>query len=600
MRLSSLEMAKAFHPLLRRHRAALGVIIVLGTLSALAEGIGMSLVIPFFRELAGGSAPGASHYVRFLDRMLASLPAGYRTSLIPAVIFAIVIAKNVLSYVCDCLCAWLKLRVGHELRGGLFNQLLHVHFGFIERSEPAKLVNTLAHETWRTVEALGVFVALLIHCATVLVFVVLLLLISWPLTLSAGAGVVLISVSVQLVGRRLGRLGTHAVDATAALTERMLDGLGGMRVIRIFGRERYEEQRFAAASEDVRRTFQRLDWVANVVKPLSEIGYAAMFLLVLAFAFRSRGLLPTLLAFVFFLYRLLPHLKHLAASRTTLAAFLSSVRDVTALLDRTDKTYTASGTIPFRRLENDVRFKSVTFSYKAEDGPVLHDVSLSIPRGKTTAIVGPSGAGKSTLANLLFRLYDATEGELRVDGIPLPHLDLASWRENIAFAGHDSHLFGGTVRDNIAYGSPQATFEDIVAAADLAAADGFIRGLPQGYETRVGDRGLRLSAGERQRIVLARAFLRKPQILVLDEATNALDSLSEHRIRLALKKLGEDNTVVLIAHRMSTVEHADQIIVMDGGRIVEQGTYDDLLRRGGTFAELSRMQQRRRIAAGPR
>jgi subfamily B ATP-binding cassette protein MsbA len=310
-------------------------------------------------------------------------------------------------------------------------------------------------------------------------------------------------------------------------------------------------------------------------------------------------LLPTLLAFVFFLYRLLPHLKHLAASRTTLSARLSSVKDVTALLDRADKTYTASGTIPFRRFENDVRFKSVSFAYKPEDGPVLNDVSLSIPRGKTTAIVGPSGAGKSTLANLLFRLYDPAGGELRVDGIPLRHLDVASWRESIAFAGQDSHLFSGTVFDNIAYGNPRATLEEIVAAADLAAADGFIRRLPHGYQTRVGDRGLRLSAGERQRIVLARAFLRKPQILVLDEATNALDSLSEHRIRLALKKFGEDSTVVLIAHRMSTVEHADQIVVMDGGRIVERGTYEELLRRGGTFTELSRMQQQRRIAAGP-
>jgi subfamily B ATP-binding cassette protein MsbA len=275
---------------------------------------------------------------------------------------------------------------------------------------------------------------------------------------------------------------------------------------------------------------------------------------------------------------------------------LSSVEDVTALLDPSDKPYSSTGSVAVCGLESEITIDSVRFAYRPEEGPVLQDVSIRIPRGSTTAIVGPSGAGKSTLVNLLFRLYDVPSGEIRVDGVPLPELDLASWRERIAFAGQDSHLFSGTVRENIAYGRLEASREEIVAAAELANADGFIRELPLGYDTRIGDRGLRLSGGQRQRIVLARAFVRNPEILVLDEATNALDSASEHRIRLALRKLGARQTVVLVAHRISSIEYADQIIVLEEGRVTERGTYDELLRHDGTFARLSRLQRRRVVA----
>jgi subfamily B ATP-binding cassette protein MsbA len=207
-----------------------------------------------------------------------------------------------------------------------------------------------------------------------------------------------------------------------------------------------------------------------------------------------------------------------------------------------------------------------------------------------TAVVGGSGAGKSTLLYLLARLYDPTAGEIRVDGVPLPELDLAAWRSRLAFAGQDLELMGDTVRANIAFGRSGATLDEIVAAARQGDAHGFISELPQGYDTRIGERGLRLSAGQRQRIGLARALVRKPEILILDEATNALDSLSERVIQHALEQLAGNLTMIVVAHRLSTIRLANHVIVLDEGRLVEQGPPDTLLRANRGFAHLWHLQ----------
>jgi subfamily B ATP-binding cassette protein MsbA len=222
-------------------------------------------------------------------------------------------------------------------------------------------------------------------------------------------------------------------------------------------------------------------------------------------------------------------------------------------------------------------------------------VSLEIRRGEITAIVGPSGAGKSTLINLLFRLYDPVRGTILVDDVPLSELELAGWRTRLAMAGQDAELLTGTVFENIAYGNPSADRAAIAAAAKQADAHGFIERLPCGYETRVGERGLRLSGGQRQRIGLARALVRKPDILVLDEATNSMDSISERVVQDVLKRLRGSVTIIVIAHRLSTVDAADQVIVLHEGQVVEWGRPDDLLCRGGHFLRLFEPQ---RSAAG--
>jgi subfamily B ATP-binding cassette protein MsbA len=243
-------------------------------------------------------------------------------------------------------------------------------------------------------------------------------------------------------------------------------------------------------------------------------------------------------------------------------------------------------------LKQAIYFESVSLTYNPEDRPAIEDVSIEFKRGQTTAFVGPSGAGKSTIISLLCRFYEPTSGEIYVDDCPLKELNLRDWRQGIAIVTQDVHIFSGTVKDNIAYGRLEATEAEIFDAAKLANAHDFISQLPEGYDTKVGDRGVRLSGGQRQRIALARAIVRDPDILILDEATNALDSISENLIQEALNTLSQNRTVIVIAHRLSTIENADKIIVMEKGRAIEQGNLQHLLELDGLFAKLYHLQHR--------
>lgn len=588
--LKELQAVRPVLPLLRRYPWALPAIVTLGTLAALSEGVGISLIIPLFSVLDGGAQPAASStYTKLLEGALGGVGAERRLLWIPVLIFATVLVKNCLAYANQALLSWTGSQVGHQLRSGLFNQLLRVDYSFLERTGSGKLLDTLANESWRTGQALSLLVGLVITCCTVAVFVALLLLISWEATAMAAAAVLIISTSIGRATRRVGRLGEWLVTTNADLANRMLAVLSTMRVIRIFGREAHEQNRFDRASEQVRRALLRLELLSSAVRPLSEVGYAGIFLAVFVIAAHHSASLPALLAFVVILNRMQPQLRNLSVASVDLVGLAGAVRDVTGLLDRADKPYMKSGAVPFTGLREVITFDAVTFCYNPAAKPALRAVSIRIPRGKTTAIVGPSGAGKTTIINLLFRLYDVSGGEIRVDGIPLPHLTLAAWRERIAFAGQEGHLISGTVRENIAYGRLEGSFEDIVAVAEQANAHEFIRELPQGYDTRVGDGGALLSGGQRQRITLARALLRSPEVLILDEATSELDSISEHRVQSALRSI--DCTVILIAHQLPTIAHADQIVVLEDGRVAEQGSFEELLRMNGLFARLSRLQQ---------
>jgi subfamily B ATP-binding cassette protein MsbA len=404
---------------------------------------------------------------------------------------------------------------------------------------------------------------------------------------------VLISLVIQLVTRSVKTLGEQAVEANSALGNRMWEGLAGMKVIRSFGRESYEQERFDVISKTVRKTFLKLDILSGAVGPISEVLSAVLLLCILVIALlQDRSSLPTLLIFIFILYRLQPQVKQLDSARVGLIALTSSVQDVTYFLDHSDKPYIRSGHIDFKTLEQGIYFESVNFSYNPLEKPALQNISMCIPKGKTTAIVGPSGAGKSTLIGLICRFYDLTSGEIYVDRSSLQELNLTDWRNQIAIVSQDVYMFSTTVLENIAYGRLDATEKEIIEAAKLANAHDFIMQLPEGYNTKVGDRGVRLSGGQRQRIALARAIVRNPQILILDEATNALDTISEHLIQEALNTLSQNRTVIVIAHRLSTIEQADQIIVLNEGRVVEQGHLQQLLEQKGLFAQLYHLQYR--------
>jgi subfamily B ATP-binding cassette protein MsbA len=270
---------------------------------------------------------------------------------------------------------------------------------------------------------------------------------------------------------------------------------------------------------------------------------------------------------------------------------LGSVEAVLELLDRSNKPYLKSGNAPFSGLKKEIAMEAVTFVYGDDSlQPALNRVSFLIPAGSVTAVVGTSGAGKSTLVNLLCRFYDPNAGRITVDGTDLRELSLKDWRRRIGVAGQDAELMTGTVAENIAYGRPEASEEEIRTAAQLANAAEFIEDLPERWDTRVGARGLRLSGGQRQRIGLARALLCKPSLLILDEATNALDSLSETAVQQTLEQLRGGTTILVIAHRLSTIRDADYVVVLSNGEVVEQGRPGDLFSANGVFSKLYELQ----------
>lgn len=599
--MKEIKVIRAIRPLLARYPWALAAMIVLGVLEALTEGFGISLFIPFLYSL--DQQTGLAQQVAepadegslsaALSGLFDRVPVDDRLLFISLAIFSLAVFKSLLSYGNGLLFSWVDVRLSHHLRCRVFDQLLRVGLRFVERSRSGKLWNALEGETWTTADAVSSVAGLVINVATIAIFTTFLLLISWQLTLVVALALFAMSFIVQLMTRRIEALSRAELEAEETLTQRVIELFSGMRTIRAFNRQRDEHRQYERSSRRVGRLGLRKEMISGLIQPVSEVLAAGLLIGVLfTMLHGNQGALPAVLVFIVILYRLHPEVYGLDEGRAELAAKLPGVELVTSLLARDDKPYVRSGPVAFDGLSDAIAMDGVAFRYEPDEAAAVSDVSVRIARGETTALVGPSGAGKSTLINLLMRFYEPTAGEIRVDGRPLHELDLRSWRERIAVVDQDVHVFNRTVAENIAYGKPGATETEIVAAARQADAHDFVRSLPGGYDTLLGERGVRLSGGQKQRIALARALVRNPEILILDEATNALDSISESVIQQSLRKLRDSHTVIVIAHRLSTIEQADQILVMDGGKVVERGGLGDLLEGNALFARLYELQKR--------
>ena len=592
--MKELKVIRTLKPLLRRHPWAASAMVILGFLEALSEGIGISLFIPFLYSVnqMNFQPSVTNELVRILHQVFEAVPSSDRLFVISLCIFGLVLLKSSLAYANGVLFGWMDARLSHDLRCGVLDRLLGVDIHFIERGESGKHLNTLENETGTTSEALSTLIRLIITLCTIFVFGALLLLISWQLTLLVAFALIVISVIVQLLTGRVETLSRHGVRADEALSQRILEIFRGMWTIRTFGREAYEQENFGKTSKSISHIYLKLDLLSGLIQPISELLAAALLIFVLFTSLQDPNNLATVLVFIFILYRLNPQVSKLNESRCQLIESTASVEEVMKFLNASDKRSIRSGPVAFEGLQEAITFDSVSFRYDPDEPPALRDISIRILKGKTTALVGPSGAGKSTLINLILRFYDPTVGTIYGDDVPLQELDLASWRRRIAVVSQDVHVFNATVQQNIAYGRLDSREEQIVAAARQADAHEFIRALPQGYDTKVGDEGIRLSAGQKQRIALARAIVRDPEIFILDEATNALDSISENVIQESLQKLQRDRTMIIIAHRISTIQRADQILVLDSGQVVEQGSVRQLLQDEALFARLHELQNR--------
>src|SRR5436190_7025874 len=585
---------KKLFPLVRHHRWRFSTIVVIGLLQSLSEGIGIGLFIPLLDLLV--SRPQVRPKGHWVTRMVQDVFGGatpeHQLALVVVCLFAAVFTSALLAYLHGVLSASLYGLVGHQLRRTVFGQLLRANFGFIERDHSGHLLHVLTTETWYTVEALRMLVRVAIMATTIIVYVALLLLMSWQLTFAVAVAFTVSSTVIRMCTRRVREFGEQATQSSSKLADVMVEGIDGMRVIRAYGREQHEQRRFDEHSDRVRGSFLRMHFLEEAVHPLHDLFAATILLIILFVTARTGGDVSGLLAFVFVLYRLQPRVKDLDGTLVRLAALTPSIEQVRQLLETTARNYLTSGSVPQLGMKRSIGFDRVSFRYATGEEAVLSDASFTIRAGETTALVGLSGGGKSTAIKLILRFEDPISGTIFVDGRPLPDFDLDSWRSRIALVSQDVFLFNATVRDNIAYGRLDATFDDVVEAARQADAHDFIERLPAKYDTLLGPRGVRLSSGQQQRIALARALIRNPLILILDEATNAVDRLSERWIQQTLEKLRRHRTVVVIAHRLSTIEYADQVIVLDKGKVREQGTLTALAEANGLFSRLFRPHHR--------
>jgi subfamily B ATP-binding cassette protein MsbA len=458
----------------------------------------------------------------------------------------------------------------------LASRLLDARIDFIENTDSGKLLNALQNQTQETGAAFATYGELLVRVCTSIVFGVFLFLLSWKLTLGVGCALVVISVLIRFAWRRVESTSKSFVTTWDELAQRGLELLSGMRTIRVFGREAYERERFTQASERASRVWFRLDLLSGLVRPASEVLVVGVFVVVLLGSLRDVSNLPTVLTFAFILYRLRPHAQGIDISRAQLLAAKSPVEMVMGLLAPTAAPQVRSGSQHFEGLRKGIRLDRLSFRHVGAAQDTLQDVSLQIPARSTTAVIGPSGAGKSTLMHLLLRLYDPKQGSVVVDGVPLTEIDLGTWRERVAAVTQDAILFNASVAENIAYGRAGATRSDVSRAARMAGADPFIRALPRGYDTIVGDQGVRLSGGQKQRLALARALVREPDILILDEATNALDAETESLVHEAVAAMGDELTLIVVSHRLSAVARADHFVFLEDGAVTACGGRADV------------------------
>lgn len=586
-----IEIFKILVPLIQLYPWGIPAIIVLGILASLAQGIGISLLIPFLQNLQSGNSLVINNpIIQNIDQYLINFQPQQRVLVLTLFILVAILIKAVLSYIYTALCSWLQNSTLHRLRTAVYKQLIAVSQSFWDTNKSGELLNLITQETYYSSQALSFVIWAIINLSMIGIFGLLLLLISWRLTLLVTLAFLLISVLIRILTSKTQALGRESQQANSYLSNLTLENFTGIKTIRAFGKESYEEKRYYQASKRSRDVGINLGKQAVMVDPVSEGLSVAILMCVMLIAFYTQVTLPVLITFIFMLYRLQPQVQKLNSNLTQVIALSNYVKSVFLLLEPEDKPYIISGNVNFHELNKGITFDAVYFSYPAQNKPALENISLFIPKGKTTALVGYSGAGKSTIINLIFRFYDVTSGEIYVDDYLIKELDLATWRSHMALVSQDVHIFSATVRENIAYGRPDATEAEIIEAAKKAHAHEFICQLSQGYDTFVGDRGIKLSGGQRQRISIARAILCNPEILILDEATNALDSVSEKLIQDAFNLLSQNRTVIVIAHRLSTIEKADKILVMDGGRVMESGSFRDLMHNNSLFTRLYELQ----------
>ncbi len=512
--------------------------------------------------------------------------------LVPLQVIGATLLRSLGTFVGVYLMSRIAFNVIHNLRVQVFDHMTRLPNTTFEEKSSGHLISIITYNiNGVTAAATDAIKISLREGLTVIALFATLIYMDWRLTMIFIVIAPFIAVIVGTVGKRLRRLSNKVQNTVGDLTQVTGEMINGFRVMRSFGGEEYEKQRFADASKKNYQQNMKIVVTAAANTPLIQliIALAMAGLIFIALTFMEMKDPARFVAYMTAVAAILPSMRRLGEVAPIILKGVAAADSVFNLVDSPAEVDT--GTHQAARVRGDVDLKNVTFCYANQSTPALNQINLSVKSGEVIALVGRSGSGKSTLVGLLNRFHDTTSGAILIDGIPVSDYTLASLREQIALVNQQVTLFNDTVAGNIAYGSLQSRdMQAIRLAADAAYATEFIERLPEGFNTMIGESGARLSGGQRQRLAIARALLKDAPILILDEATSALDNESEHYIQAALSRVMQGRTTFVVAHRLSTIEQADRIIVMDHGEIVEQGNHVELLARGGHYARLHAKQ----------
>jgi subfamily B ATP-binding cassette protein MsbA len=591
--------------LVRPYRGLLALGLLTTFLASLLDGFTLIILIPLLKHLFGtsgalhaGSTQLEAFVTRVTEPLVAGVSAGQAAGRLVVLLALGLLVKNALSYAASQISVGVQEGLVRDLRTRIFDHLLTLDLGYFQRTRAGALISGIITEvdqtkTVITASLLSLFQNLVVVATTLVV----LSQISLRLTLLTLACVPAMVFLLQGLLRRLRRHSRARARERGEVTATIAERIGAVRLIRAYGEEARESARFASQASRYRRQVIRTQRFSSLTSPLTEV-FSGFLVILIIWAGTRPALIglggplapETIIVFLIAALKLTSPLKTISSYPAVMAVTLASAEKVFEILDEPSSEVDRPGEGE-ARFQREIVFDRVSFRYGQGD-PVLSEVSFALPKGKVVALVGPSGAGKTTLADLLPRFHDPTEGAITMDGVPLTRLSRRSLRALMGVVSQDTVLLNDTVQANIAYGSPTATRAQVEAAARAANADLFIAQLPYGYETLLGERGTRLSGGQRQRIAIARALLRDPPILILDEATSALDTESERLVQQAIDRLMAERTVLVIAHRLATVRDADEIVVLEAGRLVQRGTHEQLFRSGGLYRRLYDLQFR--------
>jgi subfamily B ATP-binding cassette protein MsbA len=515
--------------------------------------------------------------------------------LIPLALVAVYMVKATARYLQAYLMASVGERVVASLRHDLYAHIQGMPLAFFTDLHSADLMSRILSDVGRLARvSSGALVLVVRQAATIVALLVVMFMREWLLTLAALVAFPLIAVIVKRIGERLYAINRRAQERIAQLGVVLHESFAGTKIVKAFGRESHERQRFDRINERLLTLSLKNVRADELTEPLMEV--AAALGIVAAMLYGGYQVIHghmtpgTFFSFTAAVIMLYGPVRRLARALNTIQQTASSVERVFEIIDRPPTFADKPGAVVLTGFARDIVFEGVDFRYPGVEELTLTDITLTVRKGETVAFVGMSGAGKSTLMDLLPRFHDVTAGRVVIDGHDIRDVTQASLREQIGIVTQETFLFSDSIHYNIAYGRLDASTDDVIQAARLAHAHDFIVACPDGYQTLVGERGVRFSGGQRQRIAIARAFLKNPPILILDEATSDLDAESEFMVQQALAELMRGRTVLVIAHRLATVRSADRIVVVHEGRIAEAGRHDELLARDGVYRRLYALQ----------